>query len=91
VELKVLVSTMSAPASSRPVDAAITSGRVRQSRSLLPLRSRPVGEALAAVVGLAEPVALDHGAHGAVEHSSSSFLSLRMRSVRARSSGGVTA
>src|SRR5690606_20515949 len=27
-----------------------------------------VGEALAAVVGLPEPVALDHGAHGAVEH-----------------------
>src|SRR5690606_33382372 len=27
-----------------------------------------IGEALAAVVGLLQPVALDHGAHGAVEH-----------------------
>jgi hypothetical protein len=69
VPLKVLVSMMSAPAARySPWMSAMTSGRVSTSRSLLPLRSRrPVREALAAIVGLLQLAALDHGAHGAVQ------------------------
>ncbi len=69
--LKVLVSMMSAPASryaamdlarSRPAGSA-SAGRC------CPCRSRGQSrEALAAIVGLVEPVALDHRAHRAVEH-----------------------
>ena len=46
----------------------MTSGRVRTSRSLLPLRSLRVGrEPLAAEIRLGQLVALDHRAHRAVE------------------------
>ncbi len=49
-------------------------GCVSDSRSLLPLRSRrPILEALAAVIGLAQLVALDHGAHGAVQDQDALF------------------
>ena len=60
---------MSAPASrySRWIPATIA-GWVRVSRSLLPCRSRgPVREPLAAVAGLGRTVALDRGAHRAVD------------------------
>ena len=44
-------------------------GCVSDSRSLLPFRScAMVLEALAAIVGLVQLVALDHGAHRAVEN-----------------------
>ena len=44
------------------------SGRVSTSKSLLPLHGLGVvREALAAIVGLVELVALDHRAHGAVD------------------------
>ena len=60
---------MSAPAVQIAVwMSAIASGCVSTSRSLLPLTSLAmVGEALAAIVGLVQLVALDHGAHGAVD------------------------
>ena len=46
----------------------MTSGRVRQQQVVVALEVvRVVGEALAAIVGLDQAVALDHGAHGAVE------------------------
>ena len=70
VALKVLVLTISAPASmnSRWM-SPINAGRVIASRSLQPLRSRgEVGETLAAIGGFVQLVLLDHGAHGTVEH-----------------------
>ena len=69
VELKVLVSMMSAPASRYSAwISAITSGRVSTSTSLLPLRSFGCDlEALAAEVGLGQLAALHHGAHRAIE------------------------
>ena len=46
----------------------MTSGRVKESRSLFPLRSRWwSAEALAAEVALAETLGLDHGSHGPIE------------------------
>ena len=68
--MKVLVSMMSAPASRYAAwMARMISGWVSESRSLLPLQlARPVGEALAPVVRLAQVVGLDHGAHRPVEH-----------------------
>ncbi len=66
---KVLVSMMSAPAARYcSWISRMTSGRVSTSRSLLPFRSTAWSrEALAAILRLGEPVALDHRAHGAVE------------------------
>ena len=70
VELKVLVSMMSAPASRYwRWMAWMISGCVRLSRSLFPFRS--CGQSLnrsPAKAGLVQLVGLDHGPHRAVEN-----------------------
>ena len=68
--LKVLVSTMSAPASrySRWIAAMIVGlGQGEQVVVALEVAG-PVGEPLAAVARLVGPVPLDQRAHGAVDH-----------------------
>ena len=69
LELKVLVSMMSAPASRYCVwISSMICGWERFSASLLQAQiSRVMGEFLAAVVGFVQVAGLDHGAHGAIE------------------------
>jgi hypothetical protein len=84
-EEKVLVSTMSAPAMKYcRWMSRIASGCVRISRSLLPRRSRPVLEALAAKRGFVELQLLDHRAHGAVEHENALARGGLQRGARLR-------
>ena len=65
-----LVLTMSAPASMNSRWMSRDHLRAREHQQVIAALevALPVGEALAAIRGLVEPVLLDHGAHGAVEH-----------------------
>ena len=70
VPLKVLVSTISAPASR--YSAWIRAdyfrfGDLEQFEAALKILPFPVSETFSAVIRFGEPVSLDHGAHGAVE------------------------
>ena len=68
--LKVLVSRMSAPASRYcGVDLAddLRLGQHQQVVVALEVAARQSAKRCAAVIGLAQLVALDHGAHGAVQ------------------------
>jgi hypothetical protein len=68
----------------------ITSGRVSTSRSLLPFRSlRMIGEAVAAIVGLDQLVALDHGAHRAVEDQQALSAKLVVTGDAAKTNGAT--
>ena len=59
---------------------SMIAGCVSVSRSLLPLTSRgQVAEALAAIGSLVELVALDHRAHGAIEHDNALLEKLAQR------------